>query len=81
MVRGFEIDTLVAWFVNLYATNHNIVDATEKLEMYLDAKEVDYLAVIWVVGLDEVESTIKLTDAVDLVPISLMPDNSDREIF
>jgi hypothetical protein len=74
-----ELDTLVAWFVN-YATNHNITDATEKLEEYLAAKEVGYLAVIWVVGL-EVESTIKLTDTVDLVPISLMPDNSDREYF
>lgn len=74
-----ELDTLVAWFVN-YASNHNIAEATEKLVEYLKADEVNYLAVIWVVGV-EVESAVKITDDVDLVPISLMPDNSDREYF
>jgi len=74
-----ELDTLVAWFVN-YASNHNIADATDKLEAYLNAEEVNYLAVIWVVGL-EAESIIRISGNVDLVPISLMPDNSDREYF
>ena len=75
----FNIDSLSMWFLH-YAKRNGSVAAVKALEKYLTEGQVDYLAIQWIIGI-ETEKKIKLTESVELVPIDLMPDSSEKEYF
>jgi hypothetical protein len=74
-----EIDHLAMWFAH-YSSKSNVSDAISKLESYLDAKDINYDAVSWLLGI-EVDKTVNLVESIQILPIDLMPESGDKEYF
>ena len=75
----FDVEILTMWFL-WCANEHGSERAEEYLDSFLNDRTVSVMNALWIVGV-EVIQPIQLKEGFELLPIEILPDSREKEIF